>query len=65
MKKLFVLFACVALFAACNSGATETAVTSTEEVSDSSMMDMVSATETASTETVDASTATVEATATK
>ena len=64
MKKLFVLFACVALFAACNSGTTCTC-TSTEEVSDSSMMDMVAATDTMSTETVDASTATVEATATK
>ena len=65
MKKLFVLFACVALFAACNSVTTETEVTSTEEVCDSSMMDMVGATETTSTETVDASTDTVEATATK
>jgi uncharacterized lipoprotein YajG len=51
MKKLFVLFACVALLAACNSGTTETEVTSTEE--------------TASTEIVDVSTDTIEATATK
>ena len=63
MKKLFVLFACVALFAACNSGATEAPSTDTTEVSDETLTDMV--TETASTETVDASTATVEATATK
>jgi hypothetical protein len=61
MKKLFVLFACVALFAACNSGATETTCTSTEEVS--STVD--ASTETTSTETVEVSTATVEATATK
>jgi uncharacterized lipoprotein YajG len=61
MKKLFVLFACVALFAACNSVTTETEVTSTEEVCDSSTI----VTETASTETVDVSTDTVEATATK
>ena len=60
MKKLLILFACVALFAACDSGTTCTC-TSTEEVSDSSMMDMVAT----STETVDASTDTVEATATK
>ena len=57
MKKLFVLFACVALFAACNSGATETTCTSTEEVSSTVV--------TTSTETVDVSTDTVEATATK
>ena len=62
MKKLFVLFACVALFAACNSGTTCTC-TSTEEVSDETLTGMV--TETASTETVDASTTIVEATATK
>ena len=60
MKKLFVLFACVALFAACDSGATCTC-TSTEEVSDSTVVEMVAT----STETVDASTDTVEATATK
>ncbi len=41
MKKLFVLFACVALFAACNSGTTETTCTSTEEVCDSTVLDMV------------------------
>jgi hypothetical protein len=61
MKKLFVLFTCVALFAACNPVTTETEVTSTEEVSDPSTV----VTETASTETVDVSTDTVEATATK
>jgi hypothetical protein len=58
MKKLFVLFTCVALFAACNPVTTETEVTSTEEVCDSTVV-------TTSTETVDVSTDTVEATATK
>lgn len=61
MKKLFVLFTCVALFAACNPVTTETEVTSTEEVCDSATV----VTETTSTETVDVSTNTVEATATK
>ena len=63
MKKLFVLFACVALFAACNSGTTETATTETTEVSDSTMTDMVSCED--STMMVNETTTTVEATATK
>ena len=62
MKKLFVLFACVAMFSACSSNTTETATTNTTEVSDSTMTDMVSCED--STMMVDACTTTVEATAT-
>jgi hypothetical protein len=62
MKKLFVLFACVALFTACSSNTTTTECTETCE--DTVLIDEV-VTEITSTETVEASTDTVEVTATK
>ena len=62
MKKLFILFACVALFTACSSNTTSTECTETCE--DTILVDTI-VTETTSTETVDVSTDTVEATATK
>jgi len=62
MKKLFVLFTCVALFAACSSN---TSTTECTETCDDTTLTDEAVTETTSTETVDVSTDTVEATATK